>query len=253
MEKKLTAFVIPNAIQITTRKTKYTFASFLSRDSTFQFIYNIWRLQRPEDNEIASTNVVDSPGAGAELVEVVAGLPVKKATRCTCDKEGKHYAEIAMDITVPGTPEKIHNLIFASEFIKDFMVNNQKLFGAFFLYLIPCSPLIAFPEIEMSDWAPVAPESNLLTRNYSFIKPLTGSFGPKQTKCELNDEVLFCDFNQYVSTMTTTRTPNVPSGGVFSVKTRTCITWASAISSRVVVTTQVEWTGRSFVKGRPLL
>jgi len=33
------------------------------------------------------------------------------------------------------------------------------------------------------------------------------------------------------------------------VKTRTCLMFASAVSTRVIVTTQVEWTGRSFIKG----
>ena len=28
--------------------------------------------------------------------------------------------------------------------------------------------------------------------------------------------------------------------------------WASAASTKVVVTTQVEWTGRSFIKGKVL-
>ena len=83
----------------------------------------------------------------------------------------------------------------------------------------------------------------------SYIKPLTGSIGPRQTKCELRDETAHCDFDDYVSTLTTTRTPEVPSGSVFSVKTRTCITWASSISSKVLVSTQIEWTGRSFIKG----
>lgn len=55
-----------------------------------------------------------------------------------------------------------------------------------------------------------------------------------------------------MSTLTTTRTPDVPSGGSFSVKTRTCITFASAISSRVVVSTEVKWTGRSLLKGDSL-
>jgi hypothetical protein len=84
----------------------------------------------------------------------------------------------------------------------------------------------------------------------SYIKPLNGSIGPRQTKCELSDEVVHCDFDDFVSTLTTTRTPDVPSGNVFSVKTKTCIMWASNVSSRVIVTTQVEWTGRSFIKGR---
>ena len=56
------------------------------------------------------------------------------------------------------------------------------------------------------------------------------------------------DFDDYISMNTTTRTPDVPSGGVFSVKTRTCVTWASSASARVVVTTQVEWMGRSFIR-----
>jgi hypothetical protein len=84
----------------------------------------------------------------------------------------------------------------------------------------------------------------------SYIKPLTASIGPRQTKCELSDEIVNCDFDDFVSTLTTTRTPDVPSGGVFSVKTKTCIMWASNVSTRMIVTTQVEWSGRSFIKGK---
>jgi VAD1 Analog of StAR-related lipid transfer domain len=104
----------------------------------------------------------------------------------------------------------------------------------------------------MSDWAPTAPGSKLLFRNMSYIKPLNGSLGPKQTKCEIRDEMVHCDFEDYVSTVTTTRTQDVPSGGVFAVKTRTCIMFASAVSTKIVVTTQVEWTGRSFIKGNEI-
>ncbi|THV00736.1 GRAM-domain-containing protein [Dendrothele bispora CBS 962.96] len=244
LEKKMTAFVIPNAIMITTRQAKYTFASFLSRDTTYDVIYNIWRLARPGDNaslpdsnssahgvqsvdQIVEGTVVES-GDGAS---VVPGPP--KKTVCACSKEpGGHYPEIAMDIVIPGTPEKLHNLIFASGFMKDFMGTNQKLM-----------------DIQISDWAPVSPGSKLLARNMSYIKPLNGAVGPKQTKCEIRDETVYCDFQEYVATVTTTKTPDVPSGGVFSVKTRTCIMWASPVSSRIIVTSQVEWTGRSFIKG----
>jgi hypothetical protein len=131
-------------------------------------------------------------------------------------------------------------------------------------------------DIQISDWAPASSGSNLLTRKSSYIKPLAGSFvylllqictqplvtnalssrfpggfGPKQTKCELEDVTAHADFEDYVSMVTTTRTPDVPSGGVFSVKTRTCLTWASAGTTRVLVTTEVQWTGRSFIKGEP--
>jgi hypothetical protein len=106
------------------------------------------------------------------------------------------------------------------------------------------------PDIQISDWSPTSPSSKLLARNMSYIRPLSGSIGPKQTKCEIRDETVYCDFEDHVVTVTTARTPDVPSGNVFVVKTRTCIMWASAISTKVIVTTQVEWTGRSFIKGK---
>jgi hypothetical protein len=108
---------------------------------------------------------------------------------------------------------------------------------------------VTLVDIQISDWSPLSGDSKLLTRNMSYIKPLSASIGPKQTKCEIRDETIHCDFDDYVVTVTTTRTPDVPSGGVFAVKTRTCIMWASAVSSKVVVTSQVDWTGRSFIKG----
>jgi hypothetical protein len=108
--------------------------------------------------------------------------------------------------------------------------------------------LTRLAELQISDWHPEQSGSQLLGRNMSYIKPLGGSIGPKQTKCEIKDETVHVDFDDYVVTLTTTRTPDVPSGGMFSVKTRTCIMWAGAASSRLIVTTTVEWTGRSFIR-----
>ena len=99
----------------------------------------------------------------------------------------------------------------------------------------------------MSDWAPNA--SGLLTRSISYIKPLKNSLGPKQTKCLISDECAHVDYDDAITVLTTTRTPDVPSGGSFSIKTRACITWARGNGSRVVVTTSVDWTARSMLKG----
>lgn len=108
-------------------------------------------------------------------------------------------------------------------------------------------------DIQISDWTPSSVDPKLLSRNMSYIKPLSGSFGPKQTKCELRDETVHLDYEDFVSTVTTTRTPDVPSGGVFAVKTRTCIMWASSNATRVIVTSAIEWSGRSFIKGETFL
>ncbi|KAI0778954.1 hypothetical protein BD413DRAFT_465205 [Trametes elegans] len=249
LEKRMTAFVIPNAIQLSTRTAKYTFTSFLSRDTTFDVLFNVWRLARPENSSFGSLGMSPrgslengdagsddtsdgSPPLNGKVANGSAKKGVKpKVTQCECGKAGQHYPEVAMEAIFPGTPEKIYNLMFTSGFIKDFMRDGQKLI-----------------DIQISDWMP-SEDTKLLARNMTYIKPLNGSIGPKQTKCELRDETVFCDFDNYVCMLTTTRTPEVPSGGVFSVKTRTCITWASAITTRVLVTTQVEWTGRSFIKG----
>ncbi|KAF7318044.1 VASt domain-containing protein [Mycena chlorophos] len=248
LEKKMTAFVIPNAIRVGTSRVDHTFASFLSRDTTFDVIHNIWRLVRPSDAisigsgsigasaeggnmNIAEGTIIGAAGAGGAAAAAGAATQ-RKATTCACGKDGSHFAEVPMNTIFPGTPDRIYNLMFASGFMKDFMSVNQKLM-----------------DIQVADWAPITPGSKLLGRNMSYIKPLNASLGPKQTKCEIRDETIHVDFEDYISTMTTTRNPDVPSGGVFSVKTRTCIMWATAFTTKVVVTTQVEWTGRSFIKG----
>jgi hypothetical protein len=147
----MTAFVIPNAIQITTHDTKYTFASFLSRDTTFDVITNIWKLSHPRSPRHDSLGSDDggSPQPGSPPAAIAAGLPAggalggaaagavkHKATICACGKSGQHYSEVPMEVVVPGTPEKVYNLMFASGFIKDFMANDQKLFGEFFCFVL---------------------------------------------------------------------------------------------------------------------
>lgn len=133
LEKRMTAFVIPNAIQLSTRTAKYTFTSFLARDTTYDVLYNVWRLARPEDSSMGSQRV--SPRGSLDEGSSIAdgspnGAPKKianKVTQCSCDK---HYPEVAMEAVFPGAPEKIYNLMFTSGFMKDFMRENQKLLGA---------------------------------------------------------------------------------------------------------------------------
>lgn len=143
----MTAFVIPNAIQITTRQSRYSFASFLSRDTTYDVIYNIWRLARPDDirsirsgqsfgngshNGLVGPGVIENGVGSSALIEPgVVKKVQRKATHCACGREGRHYTEIAMEATFPGSPEMIHNLMFASGFIKEFLTVDQKLLGEF--------------------------------------------------------------------------------------------------------------------------
>jgi hypothetical protein len=130
VEKKMTAFVIPNAIGITDQGTKYTFASFLARDTAYDVIYSVWRNGGPLRS--ASSGSEPTPGIDGGLAApmVEAGnARVRKTTHCACSKAGAHYPNTAMDVVVPGTPEQIYNLMFASGFIKDFLAKDQRLMG----------------------------------------------------------------------------------------------------------------------------
>ncbi|GHJ86827.1 hypothetical protein NliqN6_3229 [Naganishia liquefaciens] len=239
IEKKMTAFVIPNAISISTRQGKnYTFASFISRDSTYDVFINVWRQSHSrspslheQTTESSSPDALTSNiqrGAAAQKSSATAHKP----TQCACGQKGEHYPEVALETVLPSTPEKIYNLMFASSFLKDWMTSDQKLM-----------------DLQMGDWAPSSSGSNLLKRQMTYIKPLNGSIGPKQTKCDIVDENQHVDNESYISNITTTRTPDVPSGNAFSVKTRTCLMWNGPNSTKVIVTTKVEFTARSFIKG----
>ena len=72
LDKRMTAFVIPNAIQLTTRTIKYTFTSFLSRDTTFDVIYNVWRLARPEETMLTATRTPEVPSGNAGMRDYIS-------------------------------------------------------------------------------------------------------------------------------------------------------------------------------------
>ena len=151
LDKRMTAFVIPNAIQVTTRSTKYTFTSFLSRDTTFDVIYNVWHLARPDDSasQLASAraSLEQSNGSSESAAVAVNGKAkakaVNKVTQCACGKNGEHYSETAMETVFPGTPEKIYNLMFTSGFIKEFMRDGQKLIGKETCLVLAAQPFMS--------------------------------------------------------------------------------------------------------------
>lgn len=287
IEKRMTALIIPNAIQVATLHVKHTFSSLLNRDTTYDLVANIWKLSHPDvprsakagaianvadsddsddDDETGSKRISkkdklikrfmgvskDETGStkdgGGKAAAASATTSKEKSssaggdgnaakgtkkdkhppTSCPCEKEKKHLNVTALDTTYPCIPEKLFNLLFIDKFMEEFFTDNQKLF-----------------DLQMNDWDK---SKDPISRSFSYIKPLGGSIGPKQTKCHITDEQLDIDFDDHVIVLTTTKTPDVPSGGSFSVKTRTCLTWNGGNTTRMLVTCQTEWTGRSMLK-----
>ena len=133
IERKNTALVIPNAIGIATRSEKYTFASFISRDTTFDVMSNIWRLCNP--GAVMSTTSFAPSRPASIVAEEVAEPPTAGHAPTTCRCAG-HYAEIALDVVLASTPEKIYNLMCTSEWFKTWLVEDQKLKGMLYLSLL---------------------------------------------------------------------------------------------------------------------
>ncbi|KAB5593994.1 GRAM domain-containing protein YSP2 [Ceratobasidium theobromae] len=235
IEKRMTAYVIPNAIFVKTYGSEYTFASFLTRDTVYDLMRSLWHPYQPSPGQVEAGDDdhanEEKDAADADGTDQGGAQAKRKPTECACGKEGQHYSTVVANYTITGTPEKIHELMFNSAFMNDFFTNNQKLL-----------------DLKIGEWLPKEPDSKLQSRDVSFIKPLNATIGPKQTKCEIKDETIHMDFDNYVSMLTTTRTPDVPSGGLFSVKSRACLTWGGPATTKILVTSVVEWTGRSFIR-----
>lgn len=307
IEKRNTAYLIPNAIIVKTLQNRYTFSSLVSRDLTYGMLVNIWRLSAPsaaaqqatdfeatdesdgdvhasdpdhgkEENEDTSMpeKSVDEGSSSQRAPRTkltkreklrhklhTARLNAKKkshqeavadgdndledsdeeldhddgqehaVTSCDCESKGGHLKEFVMDETFDATPHQLFDLMFVSDFLERFFKENQHL-----------------QEVNIGEWNSEDKTSDeaKAARKVTYVKPLNGPIGPKQTRCQITDEQLHIDFDKFCTTLTTTRTPDVPSGNSFAVHTRMCFTWAENRRVRLYVTCSVEWSGRSMIK-----
>ncbi|KAL8686738.1 MAG: hypothetical protein Q9224_005353 [Gallowayella concinna] len=151
-----------------------------------------------------------------------------------CSDGDTHYAKLLKDEVIPAPLGKIYSMMFgpvSGGFISKWMIDELRV-----------------TELQMEDDKKGLTEEKP-TRFYSYIKPLNGAIGPKSTKCLSTENLDAYDLEKAVSVTISTQTPDVPSGNVFSVKTRYCLMWAPGNSTRVVVNCAVEWTGKSWLKG----
>ena len=307
IEKRNTAYLIPNAIIVKTLQNRYTFSSLVSRDLTYGMLVNIWRLSAPSaaaqqmaDTEMTDESDVEVPpdsidqtkeetgdtsipgksideGASSQMSSRskltkreklrhklhAARLNAKKkghqepeddadnesedsddgldhddgkehvVTSCDCEEKGGHLKEVVMDDIFDAMPHQLFDLMFVSDFMERFFKDNQHL-----------------GEVSVGEWnsEDKTKEEAKAARKVTYVKPLNGPIGPKQTRCQITDEQLHIDFDKFCTTQTTTRTPDVPSGNNFAVLTRMCFTWAENRRVRLYVTCTVEWSGRSMIK-----
>lgn len=151
-----------------------------------------------------------------------------------CGDADTHYDKVLKDEVIPAPLGKVYSMMFGAAsggFISKWMVDELKV-----------------TDLQMEDDKKGLTEEKP-TRFYSYIKPLYAAIGPKTTKCLSTENLDSFDLEKAVSVTISTQTPDVPSGNVFSVKTRYCLMWAPGNSTRVLINCAVEWTGKSWLKG----
>ncbi|KAI9825077.1 MAG: hypothetical protein M1832_001397 [Thelocarpon impressellum] len=324
IEKKNTAMFIPNGLVVQTLHAKNVFASFTSRDSTYDLLIGIWKIGHPnlrsslngvelaeagggdktvkqegapseeesdddygEDEEVydedeeeedglgSFTEAGDGSIAGSEVGEAGVKVANRKASAIAstngatnsahfngdskgepgdggggttavdfpgppthvpteCSDGDTHYDKVLKDEVIQAPLGKVYSLMFgpaSGVFMSKWLVEDQKVL-----------------ELQMEDGKKGLGEEKR-TRTYSYIKPLNGSIGPKQTKCIITENLDAINLEKAVSVTITTQTPDVPSGNAFSTKTKYCLMWAEGNATRVLMNCTIEWTGKSWLKG----
>ncbi|KAI2866887.1 hypothetical protein CBS12448_760 [Aspergillus niger] len=316
IEKESTAMVFPNAIAIQTLHARHTFRSLLSRESTYDLMVNIWKINHPSLKSSANgTRVTDGTGdktekagesddeseeedeiydedeegdnadslfeaAGASVNGSDKSMPTKPVSRkasgalanangagqagANSSGDGKgsksgspadgdtdfpgppthppteytdpagQYDKVVKDDVIPAPLGKVYSYVFGAQsgaFMTKFLVENQKS-----------------GELQF-ETGNKGLTNDSRTRNYSYIKPLNGSIGPKQTKCISTETLDFLDLEKAVLVTLGTQTPDVPSGNVFLTKTKYLFTWAPNNQTRFLMTCTIEWSGKSWLKG----
>lgn len=179
----------------------------------------------PKGLENADTTVT-----GAAVSSDFPGVPTHEPTQCADD----HYDRPITDVNIPAPLGKVYTMMYgpaSNAFMRKWLVEDQKS-----------------RELNMPD-DKIGLDNDHKTMVLDYIKPLSAPVGPKQTKCITTNTLLAFDLEKAVTVDCSTQTPDVPSGNVFTTKTRYCLTWGPANSTRLVATCTIEWTGKSWLKG----
>ncbi|SMN18571.1 similar to Saccharomyces cerevisiae YFL042C Putative protein of unknown function [Maudiozyma saulgeensis] len=139
---------------------------------------------------------------------------------------------ILIERTVSCTPNQAFQMIFNAahhEFLQSFLLATD-------------SRDIKLPESYVTN-----EQTGNLERQYNYSKSISGIPGGS-TDCIVTEEIIHNDPDNYIMVINTTKTPNVPSGGAFSTKTRYLFKWGVDNSCDLLISFWVDWTGSSWIK-----
>lgn len=280
-EKRSTAGLFPNGIAIQTKEASHTFASFLARDQTLNFIETIWSKslalsklnnESPRDVEI-DISPASMRGLSEQDIFTIDGDSQDSSGEDGSNFESDDDSKAAI-VQGDETPMATQTKSFASESRilgpdkhkptqnpVDYTVNKEKVvleatfdapLGLLYKLYFGNDTSYHRKVLELSDGSNFTEYGGLedeKQRTFEFDKGLNYPIGPKSTRVYMEEKVENFDFEDYVEIVSITKTPNVPSGGVFDCRTRYVFTWAEQNKTKLYVSYYLNWTGSSWIKG----
>ena len=181
----------------------------------------------------AETKAIEKAAAASAQSADHPGPTTHEATEC--NDSATHFDKVLKDDIIPAPLGKVYSMAFGAAS------------GGFMAKWL-------LDEIKVTDLQNMEDDKKGLaeqgqSRSYSYIKPLNAPIGPKTTKCLVTETVDFLDYEKSISVTASTQTPDVPSGNIFVVKTHFCFMWAPSNQTRILINYNIEWSGKSWIKG----
>nr|POF05842.1 putative membrane protein c20f10.07 [Quercus suber] len=159
----------------------------------------------------------DAVVTGAAVTADFPGPPTHAPTECS--EAAEHYNRPLTDTIINAPLGKVYAIMFGTgsgTFMRKWLVEEEKS-----------------RELNYVD-DKTGLDDEHKTFTFDYIKPLNNSVGPKQTKCITTNTLLAYDLSKAISIDCSTQTPDVPSGNVFTTKTRYCLMWGPNNSTRPI-------------------
>ncbi|ORX38733.1 hypothetical protein BD324DRAFT_622133 [Kockovaella imperatae] len=232
LERGTTAKWIQNAVYVNIKDESdpdgihFGYGSLKDRDAMYETIFENWKAVAPDRVEAMQTRRKEAAsmmGSSESNETGAAGVVRSEGT-------GECYAELAIDTQFPIPLEELYKLLYHNdEFIHDFMTNDKKL-----------------TDVNIDPW-----KDEPKKRTMSYVMHMSG-MGPSESDCYSTETVAVADPKTSYEIVSETRTPGVPSGKRFVIRTRTVLTHAEVHhkpGSRMYVTTECDWSSSSWLKG----
>lgn len=274
IEKRSTAGLFKNGIFIETVQNKYNFVSFINRDNTYDLISEVWTQSTIEGRARGlTTNDDDSESSEEEEEDDVdmeneseesSVLSTKEdngsvETNITSDENNEGSVKIKAKTKKGGNLGPSEHAPTTSTYkpndnerkINESVINAPLGQVANILFGDDTEPLanILKAQKNYDITSPIPKLSESKTRDYDYVKPLSGSIGPSKTKCIINEKIDNWDYNSFIQVTQTTKNPDVPSGNAFEVKTTYILTWNKDNTTKLTTYCSIVWSGKSWIKG----